>query len=204
MVMAFELVRQQRTAAKALLSRRFVMKTVTTSELKALRHQNKHLTLVNTLSAHTFEKTRIPGSVNIPLESDDFVARVEQAAGGKAKPIVVYCASGACNSSEKAAKKLEAAGFAAVSRYTGGAAAWQKEAGTYANRSAIEKAELAEFVGTDDQVRSRAYEIYEARRHCGGSGDALTDWISAERELKESGNGEREATGVGAKSGGGT
>lgn len=169
------------------------MKTVTTSELKALRSQNKHLTLVNTLSAHAFEKTRIPGSVNIPLESGDFVARVEQAAGDKAKPIVVYCASGACNSSERAAKKLEAAGFAAVSRYTGGAAAWQKEAGT---------AELAEYVGKDDQIRSRAYEIYQARRHCGGGGDALTDWIAAERELKERGNGERETTGVGLKSGG--
>lgn len=110
------------------------MKTVTTSELKALKAQNGDLTLVNTLSAEAFEKTKIPGSVNIPLESGDFAARVEQAAGGKAKPIVVYCASGACNSSEKAAQKLEAAGFTAVSRYTDGAAAWQKEAGTHASQ----------------------------------------------------------------------
>ena len=110
------------------------MKTVSTSELKALKGQNGDLTLVNTLSAEAFEKTKIPGSVNIPLESGDFAARVEQAAGGKAKPIVVYCASDACNSSEKAAKKLEAAGFTAVSRYTGGAAAWQKEAGTHASQ----------------------------------------------------------------------
>jgi len=48
---------------------------------------------------------------------------------GRHKPVVVYCASEQCNSSEKAAKKLEDAGFTAVSRYTGGAAAWQKEAG---------------------------------------------------------------------------
>ena len=46
----------------------------------------------------------------------------------KSEPVVVYCASQQCNSSEKAAKKLEAAGFTAVSRYTDGAAAWQKEA----------------------------------------------------------------------------
>jgi rhodanese-related sulfurtransferase len=54
---------------------------------------------------------------------------VEQEAGGKDKPVVVYCASQQCNSSEKAGNKLEAAGFTAVSRYTGGAAAWQKDAG---------------------------------------------------------------------------
>ena len=105
------------------------MKTITTDELKSLRDKNGGLTLVNTLGAESFEKTRIPGAINIPLDDSDFVTRVEQKAGSKDKPVVVYCASQQCNSSEKAAEKLEAAGFTAVSRYTGGAAAWQKEAG---------------------------------------------------------------------------
>ena len=104
------------------------MKTITTDGLKALKGQNGDLTLVNTLAANEFDKTKIPGATNIPLASSDFAARVEQEAGGKDKPVVVYCASQQCNSSEKAAQKLEAAGFTAVSRYTGGAAAWQKEA----------------------------------------------------------------------------
>ena len=104
------------------------MKTITTEDLKALQEQNGDLTLVNTLGAEAFEKTKIPGAINFPLESDDFAARVEQAAGSKNKPVVVYCASQQCNSSEKAARKLESAGFTAVSRYTGGAAAWQQEA----------------------------------------------------------------------------
>ena len=104
------------------------MRTITTDELKVLRDKNGGLTLVNTLGAESFEKTRIPGSVNIPLDSSDFASRVEQEAGGKDKPVVVYCASSHCNSSEKAAKKLEEAGFTAVSRYTGGAAAWQEDA----------------------------------------------------------------------------
>ena len=104
------------------------MKTITTDQLKELREKNGGLTLVNTLEADSFEKTRIPGAVNVPLNSSDFMTRVEQEAGGKHKPIVVYCASEQCNSSEKAAKKLEDAGFTAVSRYTGGAAAWKKEA----------------------------------------------------------------------------
>ena len=107
------------------------MKAITTDGLKALQDQGKDLTLVNTLAADEFEKTKIPGAINIPLQNSDFVTRVEQEAGGKDKPVVVYCASQQCNSSEKAADKLEAAGFTAVSRYTGGAAAWQKEAGEF-------------------------------------------------------------------------
>jgi rhodanese-related sulfurtransferase len=105
------------------------MKAITTDGLQALKAQEKDLTLVNTLAADEFEKTKIPGAINIPLQNTDFAARVEQEAGGKDQPVVVYCASQQCNSSEKAAEKLEAAGFTSVSRYTGGAAAWQKEAG---------------------------------------------------------------------------
>ena len=104
------------------------MNTITTDELKKLREKNGDLTLVNTLGADKFEKTRIPGAINVPLTNNDFVARVEKEASGKDQPVVVYCASKECSSSEKAAKKLEDAGFTAVSRYTGGAAAWQEEA----------------------------------------------------------------------------
>ena len=105
------------------------MKTTTTGELKAQCGKPGRPTLINTLGAEAFEKTRIPGAVNVPLESGDFATRVEKEAGGKDKPVVVYCASRQCNSSEKAARKLEAAGFTDVARYTDGAAAWQKEAG---------------------------------------------------------------------------
>lgn len=105
------------------------MNTITTKDLKALKGDNTDLTLVNTLAADAFQKTQIPGSINVPLESDDFAARVEQEAGGKHKPVVVYCASRQCDSSDKAARKLESAGFTAVSRYTDGAAGWQREVG---------------------------------------------------------------------------
>jgi rhodanese-related sulfurtransferase len=105
------------------------MKTITTGELKAQCGKPGCPTLVNTLGAEEFEKTKIPGAINVPLESSDFAARVEKEAGGKDKPVVVYCASRQCNSSQKAGQKLEAAGFTAVSRYTDGAAAWQKDAG---------------------------------------------------------------------------
>ena len=75
------------------------MKTVSTQELKQLKGKNGGITLVNTLNAEAFQKTRIPGAINIPLESENFAARVEEEAGSKDKPVVVYCASQQCNSS---------------------------------------------------------------------------------------------------------
>jgi hypothetical protein len=35
----------------------------------------------------------------------------------------------------------------------------------------------------DDQVRRRAYEIYLARTRAGIPGDALSDWLQAERQV---------------------
>lgn len=35
---------------------------------------------------------------------------------------------------------------------------------------------------TNEQIARRAYEIYEARAQ--GEGDALSDWLTAERELR--------------------
>lgn len=35
---------------------------------------------------------------------------------------------------------------------------------------------------TEDDIRRRAYELYEARS--GRGGDALSDWLTAEREIK--------------------
>jgi rhodanese-related sulfurtransferase len=108
------------------------MKTIEANELKTLLDGNEDVLLVNTLNAESFEKTRIPSAVNIPLEDEDFLARVEEQAGGKDKPVVVYCASQQCNSSDKAAEKLENAGFTAVTDFAGGFKAWQEGAANVA------------------------------------------------------------------------
>jgi rhodanese-related sulfurtransferase len=102
------------------------MKTIDANRLKALLDSNEDVLLVNTLNAGSFETTQIPGAVNIPLDSEHFVRRVEELAGGKEKPVVVYCASQECNSSEKAAERLEDAGFTAVTDFAGGFKAWQE------------------------------------------------------------------------------
>lgn len=104
------------------------MKTLSVQELKDRKQRGENFPLINTLSAEDFGKTKIPDSTNVPLESGDFVSRVEAAAGGKDQPVVVYCASEECQSSTKAAKKLEEAGFTEVYDFEGGAKAW-REAG---------------------------------------------------------------------------
>jgi rhodanese-related sulfurtransferase len=109
------------------------MHTITTRQLKQMQERDPNLTLINTLPEEHFEQTRVPGAINIPLDSKDFVARVEQQAGGRDQPVVVYCASAQCNSSEKAAEQLKKAGFTSVLDYQGGAEAWQnEEAGVHA------------------------------------------------------------------------
>jgi rhodanese-related sulfurtransferase len=109
------------------------MHTITTRQLKQMQERDPELTLINTLDEDAFDETRVPGAINIPLASEDFVARVEQQAGGKNQTVVVYCASAQCNSSEKAAGKLQQAGFTNVIDYQGGAEAWQlDEAGAAA------------------------------------------------------------------------
>lgn len=105
------------------------MRTLSTEQLTMMRKgSDQQLTVINTLDEENFEKTKIPESINIPLESNDFLQRVEQAAGGKEMPVVVYCASDECDSSTKAAQKLEENGFSNVYEYEGGSKAW-KEAG---------------------------------------------------------------------------
>lgn len=102
------------------------MKAMSTDELKTmLTGSDGKLTVVNTLPPEHFTKTRIPGSINIPEQNEDFAARVEAAAGSKNQPVVVYCASQQCDSSTRAAEKLDAAGFAMVYDYQDGAQGWQ-------------------------------------------------------------------------------
>ena len=82
-------------------------------------------TIINVLPAEYFEKTHIPGSINIPFDSEDFPQRVKTIVGGTDAPIVVYCASEACNKSKKAGPELIAYGFSNVMCYEGGTKEWQ-------------------------------------------------------------------------------
>jgi rhodanese-related sulfurtransferase len=112
------------------------MKTIGTPELQSMINRGKKFALINTLSPEKFRVTRIPSSENVPLADEEFVEKVEQCTGSKANAVVVYCADSECNSSSKAAARLEEAGFTSVYEYTGGAKAWQAAGGILAPRTA--------------------------------------------------------------------
>lgn len=85
--------------------------------------------IINVLDNDQFFRQHIPGSVNIPVESPDFEARVAELTGGdKSTPLVVYCHDTNCQASPGAAQRLTELGYTNVFDFEGGVMAW-KEAG---------------------------------------------------------------------------
>jgi len=101
------------------------MQIITRSTLETMNEEAKEdFVLINVLPREEFNKAHIRTSVNVPHESEDFAARVERIAGGKSRPIVVYCGSFDCDASTRAAAKLDEAGFEEVFDYEGGTRDW--------------------------------------------------------------------------------
>jgi rhodanese-related sulfurtransferase len=105
------------------------MKAIDAKEFQRMMNKDPHPTVINTLPVEHFGKTHIPDSINIPQDQDDFVKRVEEAVGDHEQPVVVYCASQECDSSTRAAHKLEDAGFTHVFDFEGGAEGWKQAGG---------------------------------------------------------------------------
>jgi len=102
------------------------MRTVETEDLRLMVENGRDFTLINVLSPRQFRQQHIPGSINIPLASETFVQQALDAAGSLNAPVVVYCAGIECDASDKAAEKLEAAGFRNLYVYEGGIEAWEE------------------------------------------------------------------------------
>ncbi len=102
------------------------MRAITPQALKDMQDAGDQFVLVNTLPRDQFETTKIEGAVNIPESESDFVEQAQKQAGGKKKTVVVYCASTECDSSTKAAKKLDEAGFTDVLDFESGSEGWSK------------------------------------------------------------------------------
>lgn len=85
--------------------------------------------VINVLTPDSFHNTHISGSINVPLDDEDFTEEVEKIAGGKERMIVVHCASRECDASAKAARKLEDAGFTNIYDFEGGISEWLDSAG---------------------------------------------------------------------------
>lgn len=104
------------------------MKTIDAQTVNQIVDREKDSVLIDVLPEEQFKKEHIPGAKNIPLESSDFLQRVERLVGGKSDRVIVYCASQDCDLSPKAAQKLESAGYTNVADFIGGIKEW-KDAG---------------------------------------------------------------------------
>lgn len=102
------------------------METISAEDLKRILTGADGTPVVNVLPTAEYERKHIPGTVNIPIESDEFVRRVEQRVNSKADAIVVYCMSASCDASERAAERLERAGFTNVKDYADGLDGWEQ------------------------------------------------------------------------------
>jgi rhodanese-related sulfurtransferase len=99
---------------------------LTAQELKHMWDRGEDFLLVNTLPAEKFASTKVLSSVNIPESAEDFAARVLEKAGSRERTIVLYCASDACDSSNKAAQKLLDSSFEDVWVFEAGAEGWRE------------------------------------------------------------------------------
>lgn len=101
------------------------MEKISKSQLKEALDNQESLLLVDVLSADSFNHRHIPGAINIPLkENVTFAQQVQAKARSKDQRIIVYCASTRCDASEKAAEKLENAGFTNIVCYEKGLEGW--------------------------------------------------------------------------------
>ena len=99
------------------------MKTITYNELIKLFEPGKnHPVLINTLSKEEFQKSHLPGSINIPA---DKIAQKAPELFAQHDWIVVYCASQQCDASHKAGQTREKLGFTNVYRFEGGIEEWK-------------------------------------------------------------------------------
>lgn len=101
------------------------MQAINRKDLEGMNEASKEdFVLVNVLSPEAFRKAHIRTSINLPHEDPEFTRLAEKVAGDKSRKIVVYCASFDCDASEKAARKLDEAGFKQVFDYEGGTKDW--------------------------------------------------------------------------------
>lgn len=100
------------------------MNAITANELERAIARGG-IPVINVLDAEHFQEKHIPGSINIPLDSDNFADQVAERLGSKSDPVIVYCASEQCDASTKAATRLESAGFTDIRDFEPGVQGWE-------------------------------------------------------------------------------
>jgi rhodanese-related sulfurtransferase len=97
-------------------------RVITLDRLRARLESGDPVTLVEALPPMYYEREHLPGAINIPHDEVDALA--SELLPDRDAEIVVYCASGPCQNSGIAARRLAALGYANVSDYHEGKAEW--------------------------------------------------------------------------------
>jgi len=93
-------------------------------ELQDFYHKMNDVIIVDARSTLEFETLRILNSINIPVASEDFEARIIKLRQTNPKPIVFYCNGRRCHKSYIATKKAMEAGVKDVYAYDAGIFEW--------------------------------------------------------------------------------
>lgn len=101
------------------------MQTLTAEQLRRVIEGPQRVPVINVLDQESYDRKHIPDSVSVPLTEPNFVDQVDEQVSERTDPLVVYCASSSCDASERAAEKLEQAGFTGVRDFEGGVKGWE-------------------------------------------------------------------------------
>ncbi len=102
------------------------MKLITLVEIQTLQNTNTDFIFVNALLPQIFEKSHIPGSINLPIKQDDFDDLAAKYLPDLNAKIITYCTGPKWKSSHKAAVRLEELGYSDVQEFKGGLFDWAK------------------------------------------------------------------------------
>lgn len=97
-------------------------RTITLTDLRAALDGPNPPLLVEALPPQYYEDGHLPGAINIPHDQVDLLA--PELLPDPETAIVVYCASGPCQNSGIAARRLEQLGYRNVRDYHEGKAEW--------------------------------------------------------------------------------
>lgn len=90
-------------------------------ELKEKIERGDDFVLVDALSQQHYERSHLPGAINLPYE---FVDDAEQKLPDKEAEIVVYCMNVNCAASGEEVRELEEMGYTNVRHYPDGKQDW--------------------------------------------------------------------------------
>jgi rhodanese-related sulfurtransferase len=94
---------------------------ISRDELKAKIDRGDDFVLVDALSPQHYERSHLPGAVNLPYE---FVDDAEKVLVDKSAEIVVYCMNAQCATSTEEVRELEEMGYENVLHYAAGKQDW--------------------------------------------------------------------------------